>query len=302
MKDFNVIISGHLNTQEKISWAIELLETIDEEYYKTFVTHYSQTPDEIYELCDAVIYTKENKILNWDIHDEFTRRHGSYMRIGSKHYCMALPNASFAHLVSICDGIIHNFNLGFRKFHYISSDCDPKICKNFKTHESHLSSDFLDAVFYPFVNWVNTECFSFNDKIASLIVPYREYQNYSKLNDPRLEPAMHQIVSSSPYKLLTNNHTELGRSGFTTDGIVKNSRMIYDTDKFMIIPYIENKTHNLAILNEGRKVTLNGDELQLGFSNLEIKLPYEVKMFIDEIPFNDAILENDNQFGYVINT
>ena len=211
MKKHLIIICGYLDTENKEGILLRLLKRLNKFFVnpnpkvsnilkeKTgkielcYCTHHQNIPDEVYDYCDYVVYNKNNPILNWDIWDNFTRTFGSEAQFdGGKAYIQFYqPYHGYAHHLSVTDGIATGIINGFESFSLMNYDVIDFCLNEFEEHYQEISRGYYDAVFYPYeelggkldliknsINY-NTEFFSFNKKVAELMMSFRNYEKFS---------------------------------------------------------------------------------------------------------------------------
>jgi len=299
------IVSGHLNTEDKIKTSLNLLKKIRElrpHITIIFVSHLN-IPDDILSLVDTFVFTKENPILNYDISDNFTKKHKNILQTDKFSYLSYSPNASFAHLISICDGLSFGASVGFKKFHYISSDCDIEMLNNLYTHNSYLSS--YDACFYEFGEWVNTEFFSFNLKLAKLLFKYRSYENFKKLLDPRLEPAICNLLNSNNidyFCMKTDKKFGFGNSGFSYKfKYVSGDQKIFlfpikiSLDHYQMVIFTTDENEISTIKISDKKITIT-DQI----AKFDFKIGDVVELIRNSGEMIGGIIDNQNQLAEII--
>ena len=315
--DYLIIASGYLNNKEKEKQTINFLKKLKTKvvYPICYVTHSKNIPNKIIDLCDYLVYTKYNPIMNWDFRDNWTIQYVyASIKFNNKIYKMPLPIASYAMHLSICDGMILGINEGFNKFHYFNSDCDDVVFDKMIEHEQVLTGVDVVLQQQDFIHkriWTNAEFFTFNDKFARVFCKYKNYNQYKTLCDVRMEIYFGDMILKNKLKYIVEENKETttyGKFGFNTNCVQENSFFKYSTftdPETVFIPFIENDKHSIIISHnaDGELSIEINDEKTLIENNsvkiIDFNLPAKVKIYYKGEEYNNCDFLNDKQFGFV---
>ena len=126
MSEHFVIVAGYPNTKQKEDITSKLFQRLSkiERITTCYVTHHITIPSDILDTANYVIYNKYNPLMNWDICEDYTKNWKFLLKTdlinGTLHF--PLVNHSFAHLISMCDGIALGINKGYSTFSFMNYD------------------------------------------------------------------------------------------------------------------------------------------------------------------------------------
>jgi hypothetical protein len=218
------IVCAHQDNQNKIDTLYQLLIKLKKIPNNDicFCTHYSDIPKELIELCDYVVYSKENPILNWDIIDDFTQTFGCKVEFSSDQQVLYYqPYHGYAHFLSMIDGIVYGANLKYTTFTICNFDVVDECIRRLEDDIRQVRTRQKDGVYFVYdQKYLNTEFFTFNLDIAKEICKYRKYDVFSaNFETMMLENVMTDIISRNDFNIEINFHEieddSLGTYNFT---------------------------------------------------------------------------------------
>ena len=334
MKHF-VIVAGYLDIPKKTKLAIELIEKLRkiENITICYTTHHSNIPKKIIELSDYVIYNKYNPIFNWDICNEYTERFGcalqQHPKFDKEDIYFPQPNHSYAHLISMCDGIAMGSNTGHQTFSLMNFDVVDYCVEQLPLHIEEIRKNKVDAIFYPYLieniktTVGNTEFFTFGLKFAQEIYQYREWNKYQTIHDPIMERFVNLVCKQKGLKwiLVENKHSDNRSLGSVSFGKDNTSDVpywvpyetIWDGDKryeICIIPFKHKNKYKIAFAvntefsehdSDINEIRIFADDVQLkhDWEVYDIKRPCRVKITYKHDVKRDFTLNDDRHFGRV---
>lgn len=318
MTDDLIVITAHINSKEKEIICINLIKELRKQYnLPVYLASHIDIPKKISSEVDAYVVNTYNPILNYDIKNEFTKKYKSEINyfISNKSLKISYPifHHGYAHLLSIVDGCALGLLHGYRKFHNCVYDLNLLAIKEIKKHQEYLNEH--DCVFYNKTDGVNTEFFSVNEKKLQELIIFSKYDNYQKFI-PVLEEGIEllnnqsQLIHKTLQALYLDKNEPQDNYGtyVWTSGKIQKSKIIQTFFKeYSVIPFLQkdkhsifigvetNKTkeHNLTIEVNGNIIYNNSREIVI----YDVKLPTEVKIYVDDVLWNWWDLQHDNQFG-----
>ena len=327
MSEHFVIVAGYPNTKQKEDIASKLFQRLSKIQRITtcYVTHHTTIPSDILDTANYVIYNKHNPLMNWDICEDYTKNWKFLLKTdlinGTLHF--PLVNHSFAHLISMCDGIALGVNKGYSTFSFMNYDVVDFCIEQLPHHIIEIKKDNTDSIFYPFniknlgYTSGNTEFFSFNSKFAQKLYPYSKWSKYKTIHDPTLERWMSLFCIKEGMKTLYVENTyssngELGIVAFDQDPDkkffspyikFKHNKIEY---QIYAVPYvIEGRYHIIMIPMqtspediENMIFTINDEEKKLGIPH-KIKKPSKIKLTYQNREVYAFNLSDERHFGYM---
>ena len=337
-KNHFIVICGYPDTKIKEKTLLELLRRLKmlKKYTLCYSTHCENIPNEIYRICDYVIYSNNNPILNWDIKDNFTKTFGSEAKFfgGQAYVQFYQPYHGFAHHLSVSDGILMGLNEGYEYFTLMNYDVIKFCLRELNNHYSQIRLSGYDAIFYRYdekgsknsdlkfdtIN-LNTEFFTFNKDVALKIAEIRTYEQFSNNQVMLYEHIISKLMHVNNFKVdlrtfETPNYS-LGKIAFSDltagqDDIIKNTKYFvpfYEkwVDKkrycFFWFPIKMKDVYTISIIDEteGRMnctAHINDNLLQHKNGDFyRIELPTDLKIYDGSELKVHIELNDDRQFG-----
>lgn len=317
------IITGHPDTTQRKKVLKEISKRISiwgspngtgankPEHATCYCTHYSDIPDFVYENFDNVIYTKNNPLLNWDINDSVTKTFGSQLKSFGKYdneVLIRYPQIyhGYAHIISVCDGVILGANLGHTQFTMMNYDVIPECNNLIENHIESLKNN--NAVFYYYGDdtLFNTEFFSFDLAFAMELYKLRDYNNYKKYKTILIERIIRNIVEEKKFKIDIKRIPFENRDNFGTAsfGLQKDQLIIPYHEKYVenekykitILPYKDVSGHKLVIGPSNENI-VNDDNffgLEIFLNDIKVEMQKD-RMIVLEIDFGDVMKIYDNK-------
>ena len=319
------IVTAHPDTAEKA----KVLTKFSKELHKEsssgtamcYCTHYPKIPDYVSKTYDHIVYTKDNPLLNWDIRDDVTRRFGS--SLNSSVFNIMYPQIyhGYAHIMSVCDGIILGANLGYTQFTMMNYDLTHKVFDLIPKHIETLKE--YNGVFYYYNNdkLLNTEFFSFDLAFALELFKLRDYNNYKKYDTVLIEKIFQKLIIEKSFKIFAStipfegrdNFGEIHFGGKANTLVIPYHEKKIDGKKFkiMLLPYkkenqfyvmfgpsTENTIHDENFF--GLEVFLNDDKVTLSQENITskpVKINDVIKVYDNKKLVREMLMNDERQFG-----
>ena len=326
-----IIVCGFLDSKVKEKTLISLLKRLRKKPNLTicYSSHHENIPKKVFELTDYVVYNKENPILNWDIHDAFTRTFGSEAQFNDQNAYIQYyqPYHGFAHHLSVSDGITLGLNNRHETFSLMNYDVIDFCLEELDSHIKEINRGFYDGIFYPYndinTTEVNTEFFTFTSKVARSIQMIRTYKEFSSHANMLYEQIISGLIKRENYNVQIRNFSSdnmsLGKIAFSD--LVAGHDSIPMNDKFFV-PFYEkwidnfrycyyyfpvkmNDKHCLTIVDETQgkmncHARVNDNVLKdVNGEFYHLKLPIDLKIYEDDDLKVHIKLHDDRQFGRV---
>jgi len=225
-----IIVTGFTDKKFKEDYLINLVKKIRKKINSNDITlcyssHYTKFNEVIFELFDYVIFNKYNPILNWDIHDGFTRTFGCEVTVNDDQSILFFqPYHGYAHHLSICDGINIGLNTDHKSFTVMNYDCIDFCIDELPIHIKKIRKNRDTCIFYNFAEEeqdYNTEFFTFNENLAIKINDVRDYDKFSKFPYMMYEKIISYLIKQNKIKIekrkFKTENKALGKVSYADD-------------------------------------------------------------------------------------
>jgi len=185
MKKRVFIVTGHCDNFDKEYMTLSLLEKIRNNFPDDDIVYASHLniSEKFQKYADYVVYVRENPIENRDICNDLSESFAEFFyNIPNMNNVIKLtiPNHGYAHHMLI-SGSMRILCHDYEYYHFSNYDIDYDfLIEDLKKRESFCEK--YDGFFYEFkyrLDWVNTEIFTINKKIADYISQIKQYKDYT---------------------------------------------------------------------------------------------------------------------------